>query len=62
MTYRQIHEEAGPDWPHVEIVFTGGPSRVHYDDHPDPTYRPRPAGFTTNHHEHDPILWEGDNA
>lgn len=40
---------------------SSGPSRVSTDD-ADPTYKPRPVGFTADLSEPEPTTWEGDNA
>lgn len=43
---------------------SSGPTRVHTAYEPDPTVRVRPVGFTADltPTEHDPVLWEGDQA
>ena len=56
-------EELGRAWCRATVVRSGGPERVDATE-PDPTFKPRPVGFTARLVlvEAEPLLWEGDDA
>lgn len=62
MSYRRLIEDAGGEWVRAEVIRSGGPERIHYDDQPDPEFTPRPVGFTADLRDPAPLLWDGDNA
>lgn len=62
MTYRRLTEEAGDEWVRAEVIRSGGPERIHYDEQPDANFKARPIGFTADIKTTEPLIWDGDNA
>lgn len=68
MSKRIVEQMGRTAYPYASVRDGGGPVRVFYDDHPDPNFKRRPAGFLADIEpvaekpEVEPLLWSGDQA